>query len=880
MKKLISAALLCFSVFSVKAEVKELERSGNQLYEDGFYRISWNKYQQAFNEAGQAEDKLRLLEKLTRTSEKAGKEKDTLTHLSAYLSSTKNIPLEAEASLLLNLAALQIKVSLFKEAAANSAKVLKNLSKLPKDIQEKALDTAVFAYLKNSDPENASKLIEQNLKLFSDSEKAELLNARIKILMNQFVSAITILEKHTESQKALPHFLALWAYLKSGDTAKSYEIYNKHLKTVLSPPDPAFTGVMIKLAESTYKEKLKESIEVLDKALSLEADVNMIAYLHLKKSELLVLSDNTPEALKALELFLKNFPKSNKTLQASLQLAELYFRSENQDLVRSASLLNSIIDSNPENKKMMYDALVLRAGVKQAAGTLKDAAGDYTTAAELAKAQKYEADLITHPLYQAGMTKYIEAEKSSFKEAFNDAANSFYSAASVKSSYRLKAALMQVQALRKAESFTAAVLNIKNWLKIFPQSIDLNYLLGISLLEDRKTADGVKALKKFAILHPADQRVPDTYIHSLRALIYDSNASKQIKNTEKLIAEFEQNLSRKSELSEIYDKAAPHILHLKAIYSWKNNYRVAALKYWQEFLEKYQSHSLAAEVHLWLAFKSKTSEKPLYAEALNSYSMAVSLLPESSLKAYGLTQMGKTLKESNQLEKATETLENAVKIYKSMELNDSLTEELAALLFYSGDLYSRMGLYEGKAAEAFTEALKLTSQLSVKLALRGRIADCIFSQSARLSGRDEKETEYIENILKALEIYKEITLDKNSGPAVREQALYKMAKCHETLGGLKDKSHTNKHLALAVDSYKELFFSFHNDMKKGRQRDPYYFCRAGYDLARLHLNFEEAALMPAINTYKILWESGFPGTAHAKEMYQFLSSAQKKLDDE
>ena len=76
---------------------------------------------------------------------------------------------------------------------------------------------------------------------------------------------------------------------------------------------------------------------------------------------------------------------------------------------------------------------------------LVDAAGDFTAAAELAQKEKLTADEIAYPLYRAGLVKFLEADKIDLKEAFNDASNSFYSAGSIKSSYRIKAALMQVQ---------------------------------------------------------------------------------------------------------------------------------------------------------------------------------------------------------------------------------------------------------------------------------------------------------------------------------------------------------------------------------------------------------------------------------------------------
>ena len=880
MKRILISSLTLFFAFNLKADISELENSGNQLYEDGFSLISWQKFDEAYSQATKEEDKLRLLDKMSKTALDSSKAPETLKYLTEYLKKTTKISVEARSTLLLNKALLLLNSSNYKEAVVISEQILKNLTTLPKDIQSKVLDTALYSFIKNAELKRASQLIEANFKLFPNQDKVELQNARIKILLNEIVSAQAILDKYSDSKEILPHFLAMWAYLKLGDFNKSFEIYTKYFKTVTSAPDPAFTTVMIKLAESTYKEKLKESMAVLDMTLALEKDQNIQAYIYLKKAELLVLAGSSIEAIQALERFLSVYPKSNKVLRASLQLADLYFGTENQDLVKAAALLNKVIDSNPKDKRMMYDALILRSKVKLAAGTLKDAAGDLSTAAELAQTQKYTADLITHPLYSAGLAKYTEAEKSGVKEAFNDASNSFFSAASIKSTYRLKAALMQIQALRRAESYTMAVQNLKKWIKIFPSSSDLNYLLGISLLEDRKTVEGLKALKKFSLKFPEDQRVPMTYVHALRASIYGPDAHKMKKRSEGLISEFEQKLSSKGPLVKNYTEVAPHVLHLKAIFSWKHNYKTEAVNYWNEFLKKYESHPLVAEVYIWLAYKSKSSENPDYAVAIKNYTSAMSLLSENPLKAYGLTQLGKTLKDDQRFEEAVESLEKAIKVYKSMKLDDAISSDLSTLLFFAGDMYSRMGLYENKAIIAFKEALELTPDLNVKLALKGRIADCIFSHSTSISGQDGQEKEYLLKLQEALTIYKEIVDDKNASPAIKEQALYKLAKCYETLGHLKEKNHINKELALAVDSYKELFFSFQNDMKNGKRRDHYYFCRAGYDLARLHLNFEEPALIPAINTYKILAKSGFPGTAHAREMLKFLKDAQKKIDNE
>lgn len=878
MKRTLLASLILLSPGLLSAESStELQTTGDQLYEDGFLSLAWNKYEKAFLSSKNQEQQILLLQRMAGTAVQSNKQNETLSYLKKFIAS-KKLNVTQNSSLLLDSALLNQSIGKYKASSENCLILLKNLSKLPKEIQAKVLETIVFSYIRDSKLEEATKVIEKYQDSFKDSNNIQLQNARLKILLGQFVSSLSILGKFSESKEPLAQFLSLWAYMKSGDTSKAYEIFNKSLKDLTKAPDPAFTAVLIKLAESTYKENMDEAALLLDKAFAIENSPDMQAYILLKKAELQIQVEQDENAIVTLEKYAEAFPKSNKTLQAKLQLADLYYSSEKQDLTKASSLLNSIVDSNPDDKKMLYSALVLRAEVKQAVGTLVDASGDFTAAAQLAQKEKFSADELAYPLYRAGLVKYLEADKIDFKEAFNDAANSFYSAGSIKSSYRVKSALMQIQSLRRAESFTTAVQVVKQWLKIFPKNSDLKYLLGISLIEDNKAPEGIKNLKQFININKTDQRVPMSYVFALSASIYNPDAAKMIKESEKLIIDFEQNAKNNKILNQGFLLASPYIQHLKAVFAWKNNYKVVAESLWMKFLKEYPSHPLSAEVHLWLAFKARQSENKDYNEAITKYDAALAMLQESSLKGYTLIQLGKSYRKERQFNKAIESLEKAIAVYRKLKATDSLNEDFSALLFYAGDLYSRVGQYEEKAIPLFLEAEKLTTNLNIKNALKGRVADSYFASASKISGKDELTEEYQEKIKKALLIYKDISSDSNSSKSIGEQALYKLAKCYESLGNLKEKTHQNKDLDDARRHLEKIFFDYKSDLEKGKKRDPYFFCRAGYDLARLHMNYEEKGILPAITTYKILAQSGLPGTFEAKYMAEFLSEIQREAD--
>ena len=878
MKHLILSVFLLLSAPLLLAETStELQITGDQLYEDGFTAMAWSKYYSAFSSTKDIGLQTQLLSRMSKTSVLAQKQNETLNLLNDFISKQK-LDLLTKNSLKLETALIYQNIGKYKESYTHCDEILKDVVKLPKELQEKTLETVVFSYIKDSKLEDASKLIEKYRDSFKNPEIIDLQNARLKILMAQFVSALTILGKYAESKEPLPQFLGLWAYMKSGDTKKAHEIFLKHLSSLQISPDPAFTSILIKLAESTIKEQIEQATAVLDKAFAIESNPDMKAYILLKKAELLIQVDKNESAVLTLEQYSTSFPKSNKILDVHLQLADLYYSSDKQDLTKAATLLNAIVDVNPQDKKMMYSALLLRAEVKQAVGTLVDAAGDFTAAAQLAQKEKLTADEIAYPLYRAGLVKFLEADKIDLKEAFNDASNSFYSAGSIKSSYRIKAALMQVQSLRRAESYTTAVQMLKNWLKIFPKNSDLNYLLGVTLIEDNKADEGIKALKKFINIYKTDQRVPMSYVYALDASVYNPNALKMVKESEKLIIEFEQEEKNNKTLNKAYKVASPYIHHLKAIFAWKNNYKVVAESLWNGFLKNHSSHPLASEVYLWLAFKARKSENRDYNLAISKYEAALASLQDSSLKAYSLIQLGKSYRQQYKFNQAVDSLESAIAVYRKLKPTDSLNEEFSALLFYAGDLYARIGQYENKAIPLFQEAEKLTTDLNTKSALKGRIADCFYTAATQISGQDELTENYQSKLKQAQTLYKEIHLDSNSSTFISEQALYKLAKCHETLGNLKDKSHQNKDLDDARRYYEKIFFGYQNDMEKGIKRNPYYFCRSGYDLARLHLNFEEQGILPAITTYKILSQSGLPGTLEAKHMAEFLSKVQKKMD--
>ena len=191
--------LLLIFLFSLmllaKADSSHLKFQADQAYTDGFYALASTYYLQSFASAEQKEQLL-LIPRLCKTAEKTTHYKETLTLINTFLKerSTRELDVVSLSNVYLHKALLELIAKEWLAADSSCQVILKNIKKLPEEMLQKTLDTAVFALVNAKKLQAASDLIGTHHKSFKDNASIQFQNARLKILLGQYITAITFLQ--------------------------------------------------------------------------------------------------------------------------------------------------------------------------------------------------------------------------------------------------------------------------------------------------------------------------------------------------------------------------------------------------------------------------------------------------------------------------------------------------------------------------------------------------------------------------------------------------------------------------------------------------------------------------------------------------------------
>jgi tetratricopeptide (TPR) repeat protein len=861
--------LILFSTtLLVNADSARFKFQADQAYADGFYQIAWSYYKKSFL-AAPSKDQASLVVGLCNSSVKAEKFKEGLSLINQYVAklSSKEIDAVTLSTVYLNKALLELESNQWLAASNSCDFILKNIDKISEELLQRALEAKIYSLVKAKKLKEASVLIEKHHKSFKDDASTQFQNARLKILLGQYITAIAILDKYRDSKEAKPHFLTLWAYQKAGSYDKAIEVYTNKLSKIENASDPVYSDVLIKLAEGAYSKHQAICLEILNKAYTIEKDEEQRAYIILKKAELLVSSDN-PQAIEVLKFFLENFKTSSKTALVNSQLSELY-KTSKDELLKAEEFATATINSKERN--LLYNAYLTRGSTRLKLKKYKEAAQDMKSAATAALQLKLKAEKVAYALYRAGSIEYMSGLLTEDKKAFEQAAKYFSEIVPLDSTYLEKAWLMQAQSLRQSGLKLKAVEVLINMGLTFSNNINTLFLKGICYLEGGEALKGIRALQSFINKAPLDPRSPTAYIESLRAAIYTDTVDKKVGPT--LIKRFNKLFKLNPKNAET-TKAAPAILHLEAIMLWQRSKRARAHQIWNEFLQKYPLHYLTIEVRLWLGFNESLGPLVDLKSVASHFEEAVALSQDSNLRGFTFLQYADNRYKLSKFQEALETLKKSEDFYRSAKVQSKNTDQLAAVLFFTGDVNSRLGNYD-IAQKYFSDAAILSGNVKLKLALKGRLGDCLFSSASKIKISEENKEEYLATLNKAKDCFNEVYKSKEAPRSMKEQALYKLAKCYEAIGLINEKNQRNSALAKAVTHLDKLFSDAQYALESGKKIDTYYFCRAGYDLARLYLTFKDPNYLSAISTYSILAKSGYPGTKDAKALAKEITAVMK-----
>ncbi|MCM8531762.1 MAG: tetratricopeptide repeat protein [Lentisphaeraceae bacterium] len=856
---------------SAYADSNSEKFKGDQALQDGFSSKAWTFYKNSYSIAQNAE-KPALLRRLEATAVKANKVEETHTLFSEFLKSkpAQNIEISQLANTYLAKCSLELQLRKFKNAAKTCELILAKPDQLPESTLKTALDFAVYSLANAKELKKASELIEKHLKSFADVARAELQNARLKILLGEYINALTILDKYKESKDSLPSFLRLWAYLKAGETKRAMEIFDSVILTLEQSPDPIFTGVLIKLAETISLENIDKSITILNKATSLEKNEDENAYIILKQAELLIKHSKNAEAILSLETFNQKYPKSNKSTQVKSELAKLYkLTGKTENFTKAETYLSEILNSQSD-KVIQYDALTNRGITRIKLQKFKEATNDFIQASKLIKAAKLKPEHYSYAIYMAALSRYLEAQISKTQSTYLEAAQLFKTVIDTNTGFAEQAFTMHAVALRKAAKWPEAVDVLEAMLTRFPKNREAHYLLALSRFKAGNVIEGIKTMHSFIKKYPKDSKAPFAFVEALEAAVYLLEAKQGLIQSLEII----ENFQKLSAQNKDFERISPIMLHLKSILLWKQKRAGDAKLNWQSFIKNYPDHFLALEAKLWLAFL-ETQKKPAdLNQALSYYTQAIENNEKAALYGFTMWQYAKVLQRKGKHSLALESLEKSKAFFTERTDAANRQQMLSAVLFSTGEVLTSQGNYEF-AIKSFEQAQALSTDENRKFSMIGRVGDCYFSLAKRLANTEENRGDFTLLMNMAIEKYKQINLKKNLPLTLREQALYKLAKCHETIGLSGPREPQNAELAKALEYYWELFFNHKDAMKKGLKSDPYYFCRTGYDLARLQLMFKDADVRSAVNTYKILAETKLPGTKEAGILARQLTKVLK-----
>jgi predicted Zn-dependent protease len=820
------------------ADSQTEKKQGDLAYKDGFHKKAWSFYFDSFKQAEEAEKNL-LLIRLGNTAILADKYDETISLIDQFIKATK-LDETASNSLILLKAGLQSNSTHFAEAYTNIEPLLQRINSLPLPQAQQTLSIALYSLMAQQKYQEASELIEKNLTLFANPENAQLENARTKILLEQYINAVAILDKFTDTTNEQVSFLKLWAYLKVGETSKAIALFDQKVKSMKTAPDPAFTTVMIKLSETQKGMDTGKAVEILDHAMVLEQNPEVKSYLLLKKGEFFTITEKHVEALETFYLFLKLYPQSPLLGKTMIEIARLHRLDGTPESLKTAdTLLSQLIDSKTTDLDLLYKSFIERAETRFKQGLFTLAADDFNYAAETANKAKTAKSTQNYALYMAGLSLNLDGRSTDKRKSFLQGADFFQRVILNDSSFNDNAYLMQADCLRKAGDNRRAAEVLTAMMSASKNDHEALLIRGLTYLQDGQSSRGIQDLRKFIDLVPDDSRIAMAMVEAIRSAIY----AKEYLQAAELISLFNIKLmtTQKSYLKE----ARPSVLHLNAIMQWKRNFKNDAEAMWKVFLEKYPEHPLGLEVRLWLALDLMGSTPPKTTEAIQLYYEALQKHPDSALNGFTRWSFSKALYEKNEFSKALNTLVIAKDFYRKQKVSPEQQKQLTATLFMIGEVHSRQGNYE-LAMKEFLNAQAYTKNAELKAALKGREADTQYALATQYADQENKVAEFNLIMSQAKERFTQIY------------------KCHEATGMLSPITAQNAELSKAMEYYWELFFGFRDRKAKGANEDHYYFCRAGYDLGRLQLSFTEPDIRSAINTYRLLAESQFPGTSDAK----------------
>jgi TolA-binding protein len=361
-------------------------------------------------------------------------------------------------------------------------------------------------------------------------------------------------------------------------------------------------------------------------------------------------------------------------------------------------------------------------------------------------------------------------------------------------------------------------MKISNSLKEeFPESeeaAEALYYQGIILFKQNRKQDASEKFTKFASDFPSNPITPDALFRKGEILI-------TLKKKAEAIETFSEIISKYPESS-----AAPAALYRIFICEYILGNVEKARTAIDSLTQNYPDSKFSVSALFWLADNCRVARE---------YTEATAILKKIREKYRNSPEnVSKALYDEAWIKNLTGNYAEALTLLK--ELNEKYSDSSINVegLFLAGDALSAQGKYE-EASDYYNKAAKRRPESTLAMAAEGRAADCAFSMYSKTFKK-----EYIQQ---AVESYKKILGDKKISPDTRNQTLFKLGKCYETIE-MKRK---------ALEKFKELIYLYKTETENGQKVDKIWAVKAATEAVAIYMreNIPEAAA-EAVKIYKNL----------------------------
>ncbi len=266
-----------------------------------------------------------------------------------------------------------------------------------------------------------------------------------------------------------------------------------------------------------------------------------------------------------------------------------------------------------------------------------------------------------------------------------------------------------------------------------------------------------------------------------------------------------------------------------------------AIEMAREFETRFPASPWLPQVRFWLGEQAFNAGD--YAGAEQLFRDNAARFPSDGGADAALFWAGRAASAQGEYRRAIESYAALLRVHTNSALR-------AEARFAQGDALSELGEFSG-AILAFDEVIRHHSGLVLTDRARGRRGDCQFTL-----GPDNPE-----RYKEALASYRAVMDSPTAPPAMKLQAEYKAARCHEKMA----------HAGEAFEYYMNVVYGWLALRERGVYAEPLWFTRAAFAAAAL----KEAAGQPdeAVRIYERIRGSGLPAGAEAEKRIEKLRSA-------